>query len=134
MRNVITHELIHILLIELTDNNYFIHSFERSNNKIKESGNYFEKIFFGVDVQWYSQELINYLKNYDNLKKNIKDFNQDIINIYNNTFISNEDNVMTLTDNDCIKNCILRNKANPKKNNNYSPYGHGSRDYRKYND
>ena len=134
LRNVITHELIHLLLIELTDKNYFVHSFERSNKKIKESGNYFEKIFFGADVQWYSKTLIDYLKNFKNLEKNIIDFNQDIIKIYNNTCIANENNIMTLTDDECIKNCILRNKANPIKNNNYSQYGHCSRYYRKYNE
>jgi len=134
LRNVITHELIHLLLIELTDNNYFVHSFERSNNKIKESGNYFEKIFFGVDVQWYSKDLIDYLKNFKNLEKNINDFNQEIIKIYNNTCIADEKNIMALTDDDCIKNCILRNKANPIKINDYCQYGRCSRYYRKYND
>ena len=124
LRNVITHELIHILLIELTDKNFFNNSFERSNKKIIESGNYFEKIFFGVDVQWYSKDLVDYLKNFENFKKDIKVFNNDIINIYNNSCIPQEDTIMTMTDDECIKSGILRNKMNFKKNNDYKQFGH----------
>ena len=124
LSNVITHELIHILLIELTDKNFFNNSFERSNKKIIESGNYFEKIFFGVDVQWYSKDLVDYLKNFENFKKDIKVFNNDIINIYNNSCIPQEDTIMTMTDDECIKSGILRNKMNFKKNNDYKQFGH----------
>ena len=82
------------------------------------------KKYFCVDVQWYSKDVLDYLKNFENLKKNIKDFNQDIINIYNSTCSANENNVMALTDVECIKNCILRTKANPQKFKNYGQFGH----------
>jgi hypothetical protein len=41
LRNVITHEIIHLLLLELTDKNFFNNSFERNNKKISESGDQF---------------------------------------------------------------------------------------------
>ena len=38
LRNVLVHEMIHILLIELTDKNFFNRSYERSNGLVQENG------------------------------------------------------------------------------------------------
>ena len=107
LRNVITHEIIHLLLLELTDKNFFNNSFERSNKKISESGDHFEKIFFGVDVKWYSKELCSYLKNFQNYEKNLQEFNKDIVKIYNKTCKSKENKIQYLTDAECIQQNIL---------------------------
>ena len=114
LRNVITHEIIHLLLLELTDKNFFNNSFEKSNKKISESGEHFEKIFFGVDVKWYSKELCSYLKNFQNYEKNLQECNKDIIDIYNKTCKQKENVIQYLTDAECIQQNILRHKMNFK--------------------
>ena len=72
LRNVNSLELIYILLIELTDKNYFNNSFERSNKNIIESWNYYENIFFCIDVKWYSKDLVDFLKILKIIKKILK--------------------------------------------------------------
>lgn len=131
LRNVITHELIHILIIELTDKNFFNRSYEKSNYKFKESGDYFERTFFGLEINYFSPELIAYLENFDNLDKNHDDFKKEIQIIYNNTCSKKESKIMSLTDSECIQKGIVRTKFNFKHNFDYKEFGHCSRHFLK---
>ena len=129
LRNVLAHEMIHILLIELTDKNYFNRSYERSNGLVQESGEDFEKIFFGIEVNYYSAELIKYLENFNNLKKNLVEFNKDINNIYAITCVSKENLISLLSDNECIQKRIIRNKYNKKYSIKKCEFGHCRKHY-----
>ena len=73
-----------------------------------------EKIFFGIEVNFYSAELIKYLENFNNLKKNLVEFNKDINDIYTITCVSKENLISLLSDNECIQKRIIRNKYNKK--------------------
>ena len=110
LRNVLTYELIHLLVIEFTDGNLFNKSFEKSNGLVQESGDDYEKYFFGIEVNFYSTELIKYLENFNNFKKNIIDFNKDVINIYVNTCAKEENVILSLSDSECIKKGIVRHR------------------------
>ena len=124
LRNMISHEIIHLLLIELTDNNFFNTSFERSKQQIDE---FFENILFGVNIKFYSSLLISYLDNFDNYKKSLSEFNKEIKEIYNVSCLSEEKKVNELTDEECIQMGIIRNIINnskTKNNNNDNCFGH----------
>ena len=129
LRNVLAHEMIHMLLIELTDKNFFNRSYERSNGLVQESGEDFEKIFFGIEVNYYSAELIKYLENFNNLKKNLVEFNKDINNIYAITCVSKESLISLLSDNECIQKRIIRNKYNKKYSIKKCEFGHCRKHY-----
>ena len=125
LRNVIAHEIMHILIIELTDGNFFNRSFERSNQQIEESGDYFENVLFSVNIKYYSNLLISYLDNFENYKKSLPEFNKDIRDIYNNTCLCEENKATQLTDEECIKMRIIRNKINSSKyEQNVNRFGH----------
>ena len=129
LRNVITHEIIHLLIIELTDQNFFKSSFEKSNYKIKESGDYFENVLFGININYFSHELITYLSNFNNFQKNLDEFKKEVQDIYNKMCIKEENKIMYLSDSECIKKGIVRCKFNDRDNSDYNEFGHCSKHY-----
>lgn len=133
LRNVIAHEIIHLLIIELTDKNFFVYSIERNSKNITESGDYFEKLFFGIEVKYFSSSLISYLQNFDNFEKSLTSFNNDIINIYNQTCKKEENNILVLSDSSCIKRGIVRSKYSEKYNIKDNGFGHCSRHLNRIN-
>ncbi len=112
LKNVIAHELIHLLVLKFLNNNLFESSYTLSNKEVEESGDFFEKNLYGEIILFYSEELINYLNKHENLSKKNDIFVKEVQNIYVTYCKNQEKNVGEMTDDQCVKSHTVRTKQN----------------------
>ena len=131
LRIVITHEIIHELVLEYSNNNFFNTSFISSNGKVEESGEYFEKILLGEIIYYYSNDDINYLSNSMNFSKKVSIFSSEISAIHSK-YKSMENSMVLKNDTECILQNIIRTKKNVLNINDIIFVGKCSRSFRNY--
>ena len=131
LRNVISNEIIHELIIKYSNNNYFNTSLLSSNGKVEESGEYFENILLGGMIYYYSPDDINYLSELNNFSKNLSNFSTEISNIHSK-YKSIEKLIIEKSDNECISKNIVRGKKTFFNINGFIYVGRCSRSYRNY--
>ena len=131
LRNVISNEIIHELIIKYSNNNYFNTSLLSSNGKVEESGEYFENILLGGMIYYYSPDDINYLSELNNFSKNLSNFSTEIRHIHSK-YKSIEKLIIEKSDNECISKNIVRGKKTFFNINGFIYVGRCSRSYRNY--
>ncbi len=131
LRNVITHEIIHELVIKYSNNNYFNRSLLSSNGKVEESGEYFETKLLGGMIYYYSPDDIKYLSELNNFSKKLSIFSNEISNIHSKCQ-SIEKSMIEKSDKECISKNIVRAKKTLLNINGFIYVGRCSRSFRNY--